>query len=188
MKTTIAIDVDLTLVDTLNPWLRWFEARTGFFPEEITYKMERYMREHINECPFNYWRDPDLYEGLPPLEGSVEMVKALHADDRYEVVFVTWSPNLNQIKAKNDWLAENYGEDIPVIHTEHKHLIDAHVLIDDNPEMVENFLSHKPGRIVMKYRTEVNQDWHPDYSKGKYYDMKDWSYIKEHFLHRGVVV
>ena len=26
---TVLIDVDLTLVDTLSPWLRWFKARTG---------------------------------------------------------------------------------------------------------------------------------------------------------------
>ena len=44
---TVLIDVDLTLVDTLSPWLRWFKARTGVDIQPNSYNVENEMREHM---------------------------------------------------------------------------------------------------------------------------------------------
>lgn len=183
---TVLIDVDLTLVDTLSPWLRWFKARTGVSLEPSEYNIEDEMRLHMfNEDPLDYWRGKDLYKDLMPYPLSTHTVRKL-LEDNFEVVFVTWSPFSEQIKSKEDWLTKHFGNDIPVIHTHHKELIDADVMIDDNTEMLTKFLDRNPERIGLKYDTALNKGWSAPYPQ-KSLTMKGWSSVQEYFnQHHGV--
>ena len=177
---TVLIDVDLTLVDTLSPWLRWFKARTGVELSADTYNIENQMREYmLHEDPLSYWKGADVYKNLPPYNKSVDTVRKL-IDEGFEVVFVTWSPFFEQISTKEAWLTEHFGGDIPVIHTDHKELVDGDILIDDNPEMLTKFLDRKSGRVGLKYDTQLNKDWRASYGK-KSLTMRGWTSVQEYF-------
>lgn len=177
---TVMIDVDLTLVDTLSPWLRWFKARTGIELEANTYELSTQMAKYmIHECPMSYWREKGVYEGLMPYPASTYTVRKL-VDNGFRVVFVTWSPYPDQIAPKEQWLTKHYGNDIPVIHTEHKHLIDADIMIDDNPKMLSEFLEARSGRVALKYDTRLNQNWSAPYGK-KSLTMRSWDSVQEYF-------
>ena len=177
---TVMIDVDLTLVDTLSPWLRWFKARTGVTISPSSYHVEDEMREHmLHENPLDYWRGKDLYKDLMPFGLSTHTVRKL-VDEGFKVVFVTWSPYPEQVISKEEWLAKHYGNDIPVIHTHHKELICADIMIDDNTEMLSKFLDHNSVRVALKYDTILNQGWCAPYPQ-KSLTTKGWSSVQEYF-------
>ena len=179
---TVLIDVDLTLVDTLSPWLRWFKARTGVDIQPNSYNVENEMREHmIHEEPLDYWRSKDLYKDLMPYPLSTYTVRKL-VEENFDVVFVTWSPYAEQVKSKELWLTEHFGNDIPVIHTHHKELIDSDIMIDDNTQMLTKFLDRKSDRVGLKYDTALNQGWSAPYPQ-KSLTMKGWSSVQEFFTH-----
>ena len=178
---TVMIDVDLTLVDTLSPWLRWFKARTGVELNPSTYNIQNQMKEHMfNEDPMMYWREKDIYEGLMPYGLSTHTVRKL-VDEGFKVIFVTWSPFAEQITPKESWLTKHFGNEIPVIHTHHKELIDGDIMIDDNIEMISKFLSRDPQqRVALKYETSLNQSWYAPYPQ-KCLNMQSWTSIREYF-------
>jgi 5'(3')-deoxyribonucleotidase len=179
---TVLIDVDLTLVDTLNPWLRWFKARTGVDLTPSAYNIENQMKEHmVFEDPMDYWREKDIYNGLTPYEASAHTIHKL-VEKGFQIVFVTWSPFSEQITPKEDWLAEHFGSDIPVIHTSHKELIDGDILIDDNTEMLTKFLNRDTNnkRVGLKYETSLNSSWYAPYPQ-KSLSMYNWASVQEFF-------
>lgn len=179
---TVMIDVDLTLVDTLSPWLRWFKARTGVELAPNSYNVEQQMREHMfNEDPMDYWREKDIYKDLMPYPLSTYTVRTL-VEEGFKVVFVTWSPFTNQIASKEEWLDKHYGNDIPVIHTHHKELICADIMIDDNTGMLTKFLDHDCNsyRVALKYDTVLNKGWSAPYPQ-KSLTVKGWDSVREYF-------
>lgn len=181
----IMIDVDLTLVDSLSPWLRWFKARTGVELNPTSYGLEGIMQEHMNDDPLEYWRQPNVYDNLKPYGFSVRTIRKLR-EEGFQVVFVTHSPYPEQIGPKEAWLDWHYDKGIPVIHTEHKELIDADIMIDDNIEMLEKFLNHKAGRVGLKFDTQLNKGWYAPYPQ-KSLTMSHWPDIQEYFQqHYGV--
>ena len=173
------IDVDLTLVDTLSPWLRWFKARTGVELKPNAYKVELQMQEHMNEDPMAYWRGKDIYHDLKPYARSVNIVRKL-IDQEFSVVFVTYSPFTEQVVSKENWLSDHFGSDIPVIHTHHKELIDADIIIDDNTDMIAKFLDRESSRVGLKYATKLNRGWSAPYPQ-KSLTMRGWKSIQGYF-------
>ncbi len=72
----IAVDVDLTIVDTLTPWMEWFKNKTGIDCHPtmtMQFDLVPAMREICIENglqffdPFDYWRKDDLYDYMTPI-------------------------------------------------------------------------------------------------------------------------
>jgi 5'(3')-deoxyribonucleotidase len=132
----IAIDVDLTVVDTLTPWLDWFKSKTGrnILNEDHTYDLVPEMRQIIKEVqvapfdPMDFWKKPDLYDDLAPAEGCVEAIKELSKN--YEIVFVS-SCVSEHINSKISFLQRNFGHHVKFISTFHKEFVAYDYLIDD---------------------------------------------------------
>lgn len=179
---TIMVDVDMTLVDSVSGWLRWFEIRSGRNIEPTRYHLEEIMKDYINEDPLNYWRQPDMYKSLNPYAKSVETIRKL-VDEGFDLVFVTWSPYHGQIKAKDEWLAEHYGSDIPVVHTDMKHYIDCDIMIDDNEWMIRDVLGRRPRTEILKMETTMNANYHGEHPQ-RVLTMKNWEDIQEYFHNR----
>lgn len=103
----IGVDIDLTLVDTLWPWINWFNEKaknafdlsplywgpTGNKFQPISRQcyldfkgdLAILMRERqigINEIlkfePMSFWRQEDLYDDMSPLPGSMEFLTGLY--------------------------------------------------------------------------------------------------------------
>ena len=78
MEQILAIDVDLTVVDTVTPWKKWYTSLTGHDLGEITSEnndLETLMRNHND--PLKFWRRPDLYDDLVPLEDAKKYIPLL---------------------------------------------------------------------------------------------------------------
>ncbi|CAL9998068.1 unknown function [Vibrio phage K469] len=83
----IAVDFDLTLCDTLNPWLKWAFDRCKMDWETASSLLSikdwsgsdwvPIMKDMGIEDPFAYWKQPDLCDNLYPMSDSVEALRGL---------------------------------------------------------------------------------------------------------------
>lgn len=98
----VGVDIDLTIVDTLTPWLAQFNAMGYVFQEYAMQRQLEYMFRPITETcykefkgdlcplmmertptgygyqPMMYWRDPHLYDQLTPIRGAEEFLAGLY--------------------------------------------------------------------------------------------------------------
>lgn len=137
-KPIIAVDVDLTVVDTLNDWLQWFSMASGGatihnksnsydLVPEMKKVLESVGRGHID--PFMYWRMKDLYDNLEPVEGSVEKLQECF-EKGFEIVFVSLCvPSHTQ--SKIDFVNKYFPFHSGFIATDKKELVRYDYLIDD---------------------------------------------------------
>ena len=171
-RKVIAIDMDLTIVDSLTPWLYWIHQTQGVHfpvdhfaginpgqvPDFITEydKMPAYFRRHnpnlstYNEELFlQYWKQPNLYQNLRPVTDSVHIIEGLAR--KADIVFVT-SCFPGHIDSKKMFLKAHFGHmPFDFIDTRAKHLVDYDVLIDDNPGVIMEGLARRPRSVHICY-------------------------------------
>lgn len=139
----IAVDVDLTVVDTLNPWLKWVEKYTGgrkVRNESGQYDLVPEMKElleaadngHIN--PFSFWKDDCLYRDLQPLPGSLS---ALHSLSRQSHIVFVSSCVPEHTRSKELFLKKWFPFAEGFISTTEKHFVGYDILIDDKIEHLQ---------------------------------------------------
>jgi len=135
-KPIIGVDVDLTVVDTLTPWLHWYEQCTGeTITEEmlnaIPYGVEVLMDKH--DDPMEYWKNCELYDGKTPINGSIGALQVL--SEHYNIIFV--SDTLPEhMESKNNFIDKFFPFHKGFIATKQKHLVNMDWLIDDKIQNV----------------------------------------------------
>ena len=152
----IAVDVDLTVVDTLTPWMKWFDRKAGksIRNESGSYDLVPEMREIMKEQgvdfdPMEWWRQPDLYDYMIPITAAVDKLK-LASMCGYEVVFVS-SCIPEHTKSKQDFLKQWFPFAKGFIATHDKHFVDYDVLIDDKIEHIRLGEMRRPKAIHLLY-------------------------------------
>lgn len=157
----IGIDVDLTVVDTLTPWLNWFKQKTG---KELSidnisgYSLDPVMQPFMPSgiLPSDYWEQEDLYNHLEPLPEAIKFVnKALEMG--HEVVFITLSTSGHH-GSKEAFLRKYFGSCSGVIHTKLKYMIDVDAFIDDNVSVAKEMTKYKPSVKTYLHKTLLNQN------------------------------
>jgi 5'(3')-deoxyribonucleotidase len=89
MNKILAVDVDLTVVDTVTPWKQWYTKLTGHDLGEISSEnndLENMMKRHAD--PLVFWKDPKLYDELPPIPEAVEYLGKLN-ELGIDIIFVS---------------------------------------------------------------------------------------------------
>lgn len=187
MKRIIAIDVDLTIVDTLTPWIKWFINKTGipFGKEDITqYYIGSLMKAKTKDYgidgfdPNDYWRIPDLYDYLSPLYDAYEVINSL-IDDGLDIVFVS-KCYPEHIDSKKDFLMAHFGQ-VPFVSTSEKYMVRYDYFIDDHLNNIIAGESRNPDASHMLY-TGVNSD---TFGLGETHQIKimnNWYDIKQHIV------
>ena len=65
-RPVLLVDVDLTVVDSLSPWVEWYTNLTGHSIDEdiqsVSWNVENLMHNH--DDPLSFWKKPDLYDNL----------------------------------------------------------------------------------------------------------------------------
>jgi 5'(3')-deoxyribonucleotidase len=178
---TVAIDVDLTVVDTLNPWLFWFYNKCGarVLNENGSYDLVPEMKElqkltgHEHFHPFDFWHKKDLYDKLNPLDGAVEAVKRLK-NNGYNVIFVSQSVP-EHTNSKISFLNKHFPSADGFISTHDKHFVDYSVLIDDKLEHLYMGKKYKPNSQHIQFcgvRSDTNY-----INEGRFSTVHNWHEI-----------
>lgn len=137
-QITLAVDVDGVCADLHVEWLRRYNAEFG---DALTldgireWDMAKAVKPECGKAIYKYLRDPDLYERVPVIAGSHEMITQLR-DEGVRIVFAT-SCVRGMADQKWEWL-ERHGflpegahsqADLVIAHD--KSLIRADALLDD---------------------------------------------------------
>lgn len=177
----VLLDVDLTLVDSLSPWVQWFNEeniaasehcngrgpapfqpitkecymahagdlailmRERAHPAWLTrrvYMAGQWMNSPTGRDPMDWWRQPDLYSKMKPLEGAHQFLNNIKAllltiFDNVEIVAVTKCEPEHE-RSKRQFVYDSFPGLIDgFVSTDEKHMVAGDVLIDDNPKYVE---------------------------------------------------
>jgi 5'(3')-deoxyribonucleotidase len=147
----IAVDVDLTVVDSLTPWMEWFKQFTDIpvLNKTRTYNLVPEMKEILAKAggiknyvdPLSFWRHADLYDKLQPVEGSVEALQ--RAKDGGETIVFVSSCFPEHTQSKINFLKRCFPFADGFIATHEKHYVAYGTLIDDKLEHMELGFEHR---------------------------------------------
>lgn len=162
-KPYALVDVDLTLVDSVTPWMEWLNAMSGrhetFQSLSYDYNLGKFFTDDLqkyNRCPYDYWRNSCLYDTLRPYPFAKECLARLH-DIGYEIIFVSHCKG-NHTKSKYNFLQRHFGDIMSGFHaTKEKHQCMSgtgrDIFIDDRHDM----LNKHPAKHKLRYVTKWSQ-------------------------------
>ena len=156
---TIVVDVDLTLVDTLTPWVEWWEFMTDskFDWDNINkdYSINDQLKTKMTREEYmEYWRKADLYDDLEPLPGAKETLKWYSAMG-CEIYFVSKCEQ-GHVKSKQRFLDKHFPFHDGLINTKYKHMIEADIYFEDHVPYIKEIRKHRPHSQVYQFVTRDN--------------------------------
>lgn len=117
---------------------------------------------------YKYLTQDGFFSTMNPMNGMVDIINYIHYNTIYKVVFVTHAVVLEAFHEKAlslqkhfDWF--NFEENL--ILMKNKHLLQAGVIIDDNPTVLENSYGH---HITIAYDDHWNKQSNADYRINKW--------------------
>lgn len=186
----IAVDVDLCVVDSLTPWLKWFkewydveftqapgEYNYDLVPrmEELLFKKDGRKIDHII-TPFDFWRSNKLYDNLLPIEGSQECLSKLY-EQGHNIIFVSKCVPSHE-ESKRNFLKKHFPFARGFISTGDKQYVKYDVLIDDHIDNINTCRAYNPTaeHIMIAQVTQSVFGHIPEYINHSCY-VPDWNSI-----------
>lgn len=141
----IGCDCDGVVVDTsLHYWYCYLAERFPYkhLPGKLPYNLTDAfdIPEGVDKMAF--WKDPNLYEGLQPIEGSVTTLRKLK-EQGHEIIFVSATKGWHN-KSKYYFIDKFFPFKDAVLLTKEKKYVRLDVMIDDNLEV----LSKLPDYVI----------------------------------------
>lgn len=167
----IGVDVDLTVVDSLNPWITWYRDLTGHdITEEISSvnnDLQDLMKRHSD--PLAFWKKPDLYDKLEPFEEAITVLRNLH-EQGHTIIFVsTCFPEHEN--SKRMFIQRNFPFSSGFISTGDKQFVKMDVFIDDYKKNLVQVKTIQPDCFCYHFDSGIN-------TKGRY-EYGDWDRFQE---------
>lgn len=154
----IGIDVDLTVVNPVPSWLEWYKSKTGHdLNDEITDQesnLETLMHRHHD--PLSFWRDPNLYDELEPIENSVESITKLY-DAGYKIVFIS-SCFPEHHNSKKLFLKRNFNFPHGFINSGDKGYVRPDIFIDDYKKYLRLVREGNPDCDCIQIQSPINSE------------------------------
>lgn len=161
---TIICDVDGIVADIFPPWLAAYNAAYGDALEVddiVHYDIEKIVRPECGMRIFDIVHDPRFYDTVPPVPGAIEGIKHWERQG-HTVVLVTSCGSGAMLAAKASWLVRHEvarrtaKSEVPAnliaAHSTTRLLLDADLLVDDNPAAVRGWINTRHRRaITLKY-------------------------------------
>lgn len=133
MKKRIALDMDEVIADVAPKFLHLYEKHHGVKLVKEDYWGKKIYHIHGAERIRDFVFEKGFFADLPVMEGSQEVVKALH--EHYDIFITTAAMEFrNSFEDKYDWLKQHF----PFIHWKNivfmgdKSILNADYMIDDN--------------------------------------------------------
>lgn len=139
----IIVDIDDTIADLLPVWISWYnhEYKDDLRLSQITgWDLTEFVKPECGRKIYDYLGDPDLYENVLPVPGSVDAV-ASFTEAGHQVFFVTaaYHPRKIQWLRDNGFLPSDGSEDWRYMVAKNKSLIIADIIVDDRYGTVMTF-------------------------------------------------
>lgn len=187
----LAIDVDLTLVDSLTPWFSSVSCEHGAVRLEL---LEKPQPDDVVDLvpwfesmgvadPLSYWKQANLYDKMKPNRSFIlfcrDLIERLQFHTGKKVSPIIVSSCFPEHEAsKRDFVKPIFGDEVPFISTSAKHMVDFDLIIDDSMGVAFNCISagknvlHAPSPLSNPSKgTRMNPHFfHPGY------DGKTWPY------------
>lgn len=146
-RKVCVVDVDLTVVDAVTPWIDYMNNLTGAsfeinegqsYPYNLTEIFKHYLQsEEDISMLFDYWKQKDIYDNLAPYEGAVEALGTLNKRG-YDIVFASVVKG-DHSKSKYYFLKKHFPFMAGCMFTREKGYIKADVVFDDRNEYLKQF-------------------------------------------------
>lgn len=142
-QSSIAIDMDETVADTLSRYLEWYERDFGIrmTPAQTAgHKIYHIVDPEHAATVRAYAHHPDFFRDLPVYDDAVEVIRALAA--KYDIYFASAAMEFeHSFTPKFDWLREHFAFIDPMhyIFCGHKGILHTDYLIDDHTEHLDSF-------------------------------------------------
>lgn len=144
---TVALDMDSTIYDLMNPWLDWINKT---FDEKRTIKdvttWNFPMLFKCKERGFDFLDIPDMFLSLKPFPNAIEAVNKVREMGVRQVFVTTVSSVTKDSQKQSAWEKQQViGRDFPwakkdvMITSGSKDLVRADMLVDDGPHNIEAF-------------------------------------------------
>ena len=144
----IAVDCDLTVVDTAHHWWEWLNKVTLsdnpyplFEDGVVDYDLTKYYKKELDAIGidgYEFWRSSTLYDTLVPIDGAVEVLQHLH-ELGHEIIFVSTIKGSHH-KSKYYFLKRYFPFMKGFVATKEKHLVGCDVIIDDRNNVLNKFI------------------------------------------------
>ena len=160
-KVIVGIDVDLTVVDSLTPWVCWFKAKTGidFDPKSSAqYDLVPQMRKLCEDKgligfdPFEFWRSEDLYDSLEPIDGAMKAIEEMKNEFFFDLDLVYVSHCVPSHEDSKRRFLARYSPKHSFVSTGDKGLVNYDILIDDNTDVLKKAMIRRPQSIHVSYK------------------------------------
>lgn len=152
-RPLVAIDVDLTFVDTLTPYLEWFKKHTGKAVPQAVYEGSYDLNPYFAENGVDghaFWKQADLYDNVVPLPGAV--AKLAELSEVADIVFVS-KCYPEHITSKVNMLNKFCLFPHDFIAAGAKWLVDYDLLIDDSWDVMSKAAIKRPDSIHVLFDT-----------------------------------
>lgn len=149
MAKIIAVDVDGTVVDSVEHWLKWFEEKTGVARpvfKDYNYMLDDILNQKAKESKhlldswvgfdsYQFWKGHDIYDNMVPIEDCVETLEKIKKVFRHKIIFVSvCSPEHEASKIR--FLKKHFPFADGFISTKNKDYVRYDYLIDDAPSNI----------------------------------------------------
>lgn len=157
MRKIIGIDVDLTVVDALTPWVEWYKDLTGHDISEemleLDYGLEELMHQHAS--PLDFWKKSDLYDNLEPISSSKVNIDIL--SEHFDIIFIS-ACFPEHAQSKEYFLKRNFPYLKGFINTQSKGFVRCDYYVDDYGKYLKQVQDGNPDCITFQHETPLNQD------------------------------
>lgn len=167
-KPVIAVDVDLTIVDSGQAWYDWLEANCvdcttyeDMIDSEgnLPYNLAPYYTLPRGWDAFEFWIREDLYDEAVCYESSKRVLEHLYKNG-WEIVFVSWCFGKGEhMESKHQMLRREYSfiddHDFHFITTKSKYLVNCQFAVDDRNSFCNQY---NEDVTVFKINTPYTQD------------------------------
>jgi 5'(3')-deoxyribonucleotidase len=174
MRKVLGVDVDLTVVDPVTKWIKWYEDETNskFVPKKNHYFIDELMVNHPS--PSDFWKIDTLYDDLFPFEHSVDVLKKL--SESYDIVFVS-ACFPEHINSKQRFLNRYFPFASGFISTKEKQYIKMDIFIDDHTENLELVKKYQPDTKIIRFKNMFCSG-----NDNRFLTVDSWEDINEEFL------
>jgi hypothetical protein len=182
----IAIDVDLTVVDSLSHWINWFKEETGDVGFTVPAGMSHDLGDAMRSSPYakaingfnpmRYWGMDGIYDEMEPLPNAVEAISAIRELGNKKIVFVSHCFPGHE-ESKKRFLKKHFKHD-GFISTPDKWAVNYEIIIDDNPDVLKKCIAANPDRGHIQF-TQVS-GVNSTRAEGAYEIQGGWRAVLDH--------